>query len=411
MAFSIPVGHKFLPTDKQLIGYYLFNKILTQIPPFSDHEKSLVKDFDLYGSFEPWEIWQLHGGDNLEDDQALSFFTPLKKISVNGSRICRRVGSGTWAGEDSGDKIKAGKVVGLKKRFRYENPHSPHDGAWIMHEFAIHSVLSRQQQKPDHIVLCRLKNNMRGSDKKRKSKEDNFEQSKSCKFTVPIPVQTLSLTDLIVQASEPEPEDQNLMFNPQELLSTLEVPLLLSSTVEAESYAGESDHLLDVQDNTLQPRITTTQAEADNNWVDAEDGWPLSTIMSSSPRDVDGRDCFWENIIKHLPSLNPDDMMPTTACFKLTDAGDWENAVDAHHNMLQPPITTTQAEADYNLVAEDAMPLSTVVSSSPCDVDGDDCSWENMMRDITLPDPDDMIDIPSSGFADFWELEVSQMES
>nr|UBT01694.1 NAC transcription factor 90 [Litchi chinensis] len=405
MAFSIPVGHKFLPSDKQLVGYYLFNKIFTQIPPFSDHEKSLVKDFDLYGSLEPWEIWQPHGGDNLKDDEGLYFFTPLKKVSANGSRICRKVGSGTWAGEDSGDKIKAENVVGLKKRFRYENQHSPHDGAWIMHEFAIHSA-------PVDIVLCRIKKNFRASEKKRKLKEcANFEPSKHWKFTVSIPVQAMSHKASIGQASEPEPEDPNLMFNPEELLSTLEVPLLLSSTVEPEtldkSYAGESYNMVDVPDNILQHPMASTQAEEDNNWVDAEDGSPLSTVISSSPRDIDGRDCFWENITKHLTSLNPDDMMPTASCFELTDTGDSENAVDAHHNMLQPPITTTQAEADSNSVDEYGMPLSTVVSSSPCNADGDDCSWENMMKDIPLPDPDDMIDIPSSGIADFWDFEVS----
>nr|UBT01696.1 NAC transcription factor 92 [Litchi chinensis] len=348
MASSVPVGHKFLPSDKQLVGYYLFNKIFTQTPPFCDHEKSLVKDFDLYSSLEPWEISQLHGGDDLEDDQALYFFTPLKKVSANGSRICRRVGSGTWGREDSGDKIKAENVDGLQKRFRCENRHSPHDGAWIMHEFAIHSVLLGQQQKPYDIVLCRLKNNMRGSDKKRKSKDDNFEQSKRCKFT-------------------------------------------LSSTIEAESIAGEPDRLLDVQDNMLQPAQITIGLKLKMACL-------LSTVISSSPLGVDGDDCFWENIMKLLPSLNHDDMMPTATCFNLTDAGDSENVVDAHRNMLHPPITTTQAEADR---------LQFVVSSSPRNVDGDDCSRENMMKDIPLPDPDDMIYTHSSDVSDFWDFEVS----
>ncbi|KAK3211401.1 hypothetical protein Dsin_016107 [Dipteronia sinensis] len=186
--FPISVECRFLPTDKELVSCYLFNKLfVTQTEteqPFHDLEKALVKQCDLYGSLEPWEIWSLYGGDHLEDGQALYFFARLKKASVNGSRICRRVGSGTWAGEDSGDRIMdAGNVVGFKKRFLYENHGSPHDGHWIMHEFAIDSSLLRQHQKPDDIVLCRMKRNLLS--KKNKFKQYcNSEPSKHSKIDV-----------------------------------------------------------------------------------------------------------------------------------------------------------------------------------------------------------------------------------
>ncbi|KAK3189226.1 hypothetical protein Dsin_028787 [Dipteronia sinensis] len=128
--FPISVWYRFLPTDKELVSYYLFNKLETELP-FNDLEMALVKECELYGSLEPFEIWNLYGGDHLEDSQALYLFARLKKVSVNGSRICRRVSSGTLAG----DRImSAGNVVGFKKWFRYEN-----HGYWIMHEFAIDS--------------------------------------------------------------------------------------------------------------------------------------------------------------------------------------------------------------------------------------------------------------------------------
>ncbi|KAK2634487.1 hypothetical protein Ddye_029279 [Dipteronia dyeriana] len=93
--FRCSVGLKFLPTDRELVGYYLFNKIYAKTESFTDVEKVLVIAFQ-----EPWQIWELCGGDDLEDSQALHLFTRLKKASVNGSRISRKVGSGTWAGED-----------------------------------------------------------------------------------------------------------------------------------------------------------------------------------------------------------------------------------------------------------------------------------------------------------------------
>ncbi|TXG60268.1 hypothetical protein EZV62_014841 [Acer yangbiense] len=196
--FPISVGCRFLPTDKELVSYYLSNKLFmthTETEqPFNDLEKALVKECDIYGSLEPWEIWNLYGGDHLEDGQVLYFFVWLKKVSVNGSRICRRVGSGTWAGEDSGDRIMAaGNVVGFKKRFRYENHGSPYDGDRIMHEFAIDS----------HQSTPRLRFNK------------TFKSSN--------PKRNLW--------------DTRLVFDPQELFSSLDqVPLLKESTQDQSGF-------------------------------------------------------------------------------------------------------------------------------------------------------------------------------
>ncbi|KAL5810971.1 hypothetical protein ACOSQ4_027539 [Xanthoceras sorbifolium] len=159
-----PVGVRFHPTDTELVGFYLYNKI---VAPTLLSGNNWVRDCDLYGLQEPSDIWRLFGGDDgfTDDDRALYFFTKLKKKSSNGYRICRRVASGTWAGEDSGEKIEAPNVFGFKKRFRYENAKSPQDRAWIMHEFTIGS---------NEMVLCRLKKNKSGGqrgvrgDRKRK---------------------------------------------------------------------------------------------------------------------------------------------------------------------------------------------------------------------------------------------------
>ncbi|KAI9181506.1 hypothetical protein LWI28_015629 [Acer negundo] len=178
---AIAVGFRFLPTDEELVTYFLFNKIFAPTYPFNDLEKLSVREGDLYGSQDPRDIWNLYGGDNLEDGQPLYFFTRLKKVSCNGSRISRRVGSGTWAGEDSGDTITSQNyVVGVKKRFRYENKKSPDNGAWIMHEFAVDPSLLRQHQKPEDIVLCRIKKNPVAEKKKKKRELQQVLNSEPC---------------------------------------------------------------------------------------------------------------------------------------------------------------------------------------------------------------------------------------
>ncbi|KAI9174574.1 hypothetical protein LWI28_019485 [Acer negundo] len=169
----LPVEMKFHPSDRELVGFYLFNKTNSKIECFNDLEKIFVKECDLYGCEEPWQIWESYGGHQLEDGEALHLFTWLKKFSVRGSRVSKWVGSGTWAGEDGGDQIVVGDVVGIKKRSRYENQHSPqHDGAWIMHKFNLNG---------SDIVLYRLKKNLsggrRGPKKKRKR---NSKQMDSC---------------------------------------------------------------------------------------------------------------------------------------------------------------------------------------------------------------------------------------
>ncbi|KAK2647840.1 hypothetical protein Ddye_015331 [Dipteronia dyeriana] len=187
--FGLAVGMKFHPSDKDLVGFYLLNKICKKTESFNDLERVLVNECDLYGCEEAWQIWESYGGAHLEDGEGLHLFTRLKKVSARGSRVSRRVGSGTWAGEDGGEKIFVGDVVGFKKRFRYENRHSPqHDGAWIMHEFALDSNMFMGPNEND-IVLCCLRKNLsggrRGPEKKRKRNPScDSESSKSSKVQV-----------------------------------------------------------------------------------------------------------------------------------------------------------------------------------------------------------------------------------
>ncbi|KAJ0044905.1 hypothetical protein Pint_05679 [Pistacia integerrima] len=148
MSATLPPDYKFVPSDAELIGFYLYNKVHNL--PFS---RDTIPECDLYGRQEPWQIW---------------FFTLLKKKSNKGSRICRGVGSGTWQGEDGAKEIKVEKThlkIRLKKRFRYENKGSEHIGGWIMHEYLLLGH--------DEFVVCRIRKNEHDEEgvvKKRKRK-------------------------------------------------------------------------------------------------------------------------------------------------------------------------------------------------------------------------------------------------
>nr|POE94913.1 nac domain-containing protein 48 [Quercus suber] len=116
MENELPVGFRFNPTDDELVTHFLRNRNLGKPTPFN-----AVKECDLYGKKEPWEIWDMFSAvDGSRVVRQLYFFTKLKTYN-NGRRIDRRVGSGsgTWKKEH---QLKTPGLVGVEKsRFSYEN--------------------------------------------------------------------------------------------------------------------------------------------------------------------------------------------------------------------------------------------------------------------------------------------------
>ncbi|KAJ0040484.1 hypothetical protein Pint_27292 [Pistacia integerrima] len=202
--FSPPLGYVFDPTDCELVGFYLCNKIANKPVPGIDYS---IPQYDLYGSEEPWQIWNFFKqrlGEE-RDDQDLYFFTQLKKKTSKGSRIDCSVGTGTWQGEDGGREIVNDNMrVGTKKRFRYENKDSDQHGGWIMHEYSL-------DQHSDYVV-CRirksepaLKKNKRGkcqevdSEKKKKRSKVQEVDSEPLPLAVPPATSRTAPTTTMVQ--------------------------------------------------------------------------------------------------------------------------------------------------------------------------------------------------------------------
>ncbi|KAK2658093.1 hypothetical protein Ddye_011145 [Dipteronia dyeriana] len=357
----IPVGYRFRPTDKELINFFLFQKLFAQTDPFNNLEKFSVKECDLYGSLDPWDIWNIYGGDRLKDDWPLYFFTQLKKVSANGSRISRRVGSGTWAGEDSGDTITLGnRVVGFKKRFRYEDKKSPDNGAWIMHEFGIEPSLLRQYKKPDNVVLCRMKKNPVAERKKRKLQQrwcNNISDDEPCMSSkrsklveapavsnmvqvcqsteppVPIWVQQNQQEDAEqimnshiaqVLSFETELVDTSLMFDPQELLSSLEHDQVLL----------ESDKLM--ADQIQEAVLTESESEST---ID-QSQTPVAEPEIDKAESSDGDDSLCDDLFKDIPVA---DHQPLESAILMLDQTE-----EAHSSatMDQPAAVDIQKTVD-----------------------------------------------------------------
>lgn len=187
MEWALPVGYVFAPSDQELVEF-LRDKIEGRRVEYDYYNclQSLISECDLYGDQEPWDIWTQHylnvnwrrGDDDHED---LYFFTKLKKLSVNGSRISRKVGSGTWSGAFSvhvNGKNKNNPTVAVKKHFTYENKErSDHGGVtWIMHEFSLlhdHYEGETKKAADQCFVICRLRKKYHAKTKKNNNNNVN----------------------------------------------------------------------------------------------------------------------------------------------------------------------------------------------------------------------------------------------
>ncbi|XP_065619914.1 NAC domain-containing protein 41 [Quercus suber] len=138
-------GYRFDPTDEELVTNYLRKRNMGKPIPLNP-----VKDCDLYGKKEPWEIWDMFSAGDTVVKQ-LYFFTKLKTYD-NGTRFDRRVGSGSWGK----DKLCKSPLKGIEKsRFGYENndnSSSKQNGNWILYEY---KDLNPPNQDSNEYVLCR----------------------------------------------------------------------------------------------------------------------------------------------------------------------------------------------------------------------------------------------------------------
>ncbi|KAK1558958.1 hypothetical protein Q3G72_008731 [Acer saccharum] len=367
---AITVGFRFLPTDEELVTYFLFNKIFAQTDPFNDLEKFSVREGDLYGSQDPWDIWSLYGGDNLEDGQPLYFFTRLKKVSSKGSRISRRVGSGTWAGEDSGDTIKSQNyVVGVKKRFRYENKKSPDNGAWIMHEFAVDPSLLRQHQKPDDIVLCRMKKNPVAEKKKRKLQQvlnsEPWMSSKHSKLVEPQPVpisvqqhqqqaEFNSHTGSNILQSETEVVDSRLMFDPdQELLFSLEeedsrLMFSLEQLLESDNISDDEPCMCS---KLVEPQPVPISVQQYQQEAELKKSHMGSNILQTEAEAVDSRLIFDPDLELLFSPEDEELLLNGTILEQLVESDNISDDEPCMCSMLvePPPVpVSVQQEAEFN---------------------------------------------------------------
>ncbi|KAJ6421984.1 hypothetical protein OIU84_027011 [Salix udensis] len=141
--FDFNVGHRFSPTDVELINYFLTQKLLG-----NDQLVSRIPLLDLY-QFDPWNL-------PYSDDGEGYFFSPLhtKYLGSKNGRINRSTSKGSWLAKGKDYEIKSnefsGEVIGIRRIFVHS---CKKDGIkYVMHEYSIPNQSS--------LVLCKVMKKM-----------------------------------------------------------------------------------------------------------------------------------------------------------------------------------------------------------------------------------------------------------
>ncbi|XP_024172310.1 uncharacterized protein LOC112178387 [Rosa chinensis] len=168
---DVGVVKTFHPTDSDLVGSYLYNRIKSPTPIGG---KQTFPEIEIYGTtgLPPWDIWRIYEPCKFPHQDYIYFFSPVKKL---GSRCSRRIGSdgGTWSETESAKPVYVSGIeeaYGKLRKFRFENNRDKgceHHAAWLMDEFTIN-------QAPD-LALCRLKLNEKGGGRKKRKKSSDHE--------------------------------------------------------------------------------------------------------------------------------------------------------------------------------------------------------------------------------------------
>ncbi|GER50830.1 NAC domain containing protein 53 [Striga asiatica] len=168
----IPPGHHFLPTDAQLIEFYLLHWSKGLPLPVND----LILEADIYGPHADPRLvfpettdprWDFVSEKPSPDGTIIYVtrvayaLTKLSKINRAKTRIKRRAGPGAWNGQTRGREIHNEQqlLIGLMKMFTYEPDcqERREEDHWIMHEYSLAGpCLDDERVKQTEYVICKI---------------------------------------------------------------------------------------------------------------------------------------------------------------------------------------------------------------------------------------------------------------
>ncbi|CAL9078302.1 unnamed protein product [Musa textilis] len=160
---SLPPGYRFYPTEEELIGFYLRNKLehrgedmMEQVVPVAHVHR-----------FDPWQLPPMSGELCRRDGEQWFFFCPRQEREAHGGRPTRTTASGYWKATGSPTHVYSSmnRVMGMKRTMVFYLGRAPSGTKtqWKMNEYraldesatsTIHS--SAPPKFRSEFTLCRM---------------------------------------------------------------------------------------------------------------------------------------------------------------------------------------------------------------------------------------------------------------
>ncbi|XP_027347932.1 NAC domain-containing protein 90-like [Abrus precatorius] len=154
-----PPGFRFFPTEEELVGFYLHNKLEGK----RNSIDRVIPVIDING-VEPWNLPTLAGELCRGDTEQWFFFTPGQEREARGGRPSRTTSCGYWKATGSPGYVYSSdnKVIGMKKSMVFYKGKAPtgRKTKWKMNEYRAIQVPDKSitsiPQLRREFSLCRV---------------------------------------------------------------------------------------------------------------------------------------------------------------------------------------------------------------------------------------------------------------
>ncbi|KAL2328450.1 hypothetical protein Fmac_021877 [Flemingia macrophylla] len=157
-----PPGFRFFPTEEELVGFYLHNKLQGQTNSLALALAidSVIPVIDI-NRVEPWNLPTLAGERCRGDTEQWFFFSPGQEREARGGRPSRTTVCGYWKATGSPGYVYSSdnKVIGVKKSMVFYKGKAPmgRKTKWKMNEYrAIELSNQSTPQLRREFSLCRV---------------------------------------------------------------------------------------------------------------------------------------------------------------------------------------------------------------------------------------------------------------
>ncbi|KMT20084.1 hypothetical protein BVRB_1g001030 [Beta vulgaris subsp. vulgaris] len=146
----VPPGFRFHPTEEELVGFYLKNKVNSL-----KFDLDVIIDIDLY-RIEPWDIQDKCKLGYTEPNEWY-FFSHKDRKYPTGTRTNRATAAGFWkaTGRDKA-VLSKNNIIGMRKTLVFYKGRAPNGRKtdWIMHEYRLQTSEHAPPQEEGWVV-CR----------------------------------------------------------------------------------------------------------------------------------------------------------------------------------------------------------------------------------------------------------------